>query len=279
MSQSSITGTCNRCGGDVLVEFWTDEYGEDREDYLTCLSPVTGEGWDCEGPIGAQEFGPTDFLHHVNKVVCGLFGRFGIGLQLQTGDRLSIHSDRTLVFGGFPRLTRRQRLHNLRAETGYLWYRYVLRSKVHLRGRLTLTALDRYGRVVAVSPTYCNLIVTVGKNLVLDRLFGLSSAVALTSVGVGTDSTAAAVGQTQLNPTVAGSVLLQTADAGTSRSAQTVTIASTYGTGVANFSWNEIGLFNGNTNGTSTMFNRIVIGPFNKTTAVTIIAQLQISQS
>jgi hypothetical protein len=124
-----------------------------------------------------------------------------------------------------------------------------------------------------------NLVVNTGKNLALDRLFGLSAAVALTSVGVGTDSTAAVVGQIQLNPTVAGSVLLQTADAGTARASQTVTIASTFGTGVANFSWNEGALFNGNTNGTSVMFNRIVFGPFNKTSAVAIVYQVQVTQS
>lgn len=133
--------------------------------------------------------------------------------------------------------------------------------------------------VVYQSPTYKNLITTVGKNLILDRLFGLSAAVAITSVGVGTDVTAAAVGQTQLNPTVAGSVLIQTADAGTSRTAQTVSIQSTFGTGVANFQWNEAGLFNGNTNGTSVMFNRVIVGPFSKSSSVSIIYKTTISQS
>jgi len=126
-----------------------------------------------------------------------------------------------------------------------------------------------------------NLIVTVGKDLLLDRLFALSGPpAAVGNVGVGTDSTAAAVGQTKLNPSVSGSVLIQTADAGTSRTAEVVTIVSTFGTGVANFSWNELGLFNGNTNGTSTMFNRIApIGPFNKTSAVSIIVTVTITQS
>lgn len=134
-------------------------------------------------------------------------------------------------------------------------------------------------KVVHESPVYKNMIVTTGKNLTLDRLFGLASAVAITSVGVGTDSTAAAVGQTQLNPTVSGTVLIQTADAGTSRTGQVVTITSTFGTGVANFSWNEAGLFNGNTNGTSVMFNRVVIGPFSKTSAVSIVYQTTVTQS
>lgn len=123
-------------------------------------------------------------------------------------------------------------------------------------------------------------IVTNGKNLILDRLFNLGGATAITSMGVGTDSTAFAVGQTQLNPTVAGSVLLQNLDAGTSRSGQTVTATSTFGTGVANFSWNEIALFTGNTNGTSVMLNRIApIGPFVKSSAVSIVAVVQLVQN
>lgn len=140
---------------------------------------------------------------------------------------------------------------------------------------------DEHGELTNVIEEFVreNLIVTTGKQLMLDRLFGLASAVALSSVGVGTDSTAAAVGQTQLNPSVAGSVLIQTADAGTARSTLTVTIQSTFGTGVANFQWNEAALFNGNTNGTSVMFNRIVIGPFTKTSAVSIVLQIQITQA
>ncbi len=92
-----------------------------------------------------------------------------------------------------------------------------------------------------------NIIVTSGKNGILDRIFGLSAVAAFNNVGVGTDSTVAGVGQTQLNPTVAGSVLIQTADAGTARASNVVTIQSTFGTGVANFNWQELGIFNGNT--------------------------------
>lgn len=123
-------------------------------------------------------------------------------------------------------------------------------------------------------------IVTNGKNLTLDRLFGLGAATQVNSMGVGTDSTAFAVGQAQLNPSVAGSVLLKALDAGTARSAQTVTATTTFGTAEANFSWNEIGLFNGTTNGTSVMLNRIApIGPFVKSTAVSIVAVVQVTQA
>lgn len=133
--------------------------------------------------------------------------------------------------------------------------------------------------VVYESPKIKNLIVNTGKNLALDRLFGLASAVALTSIGVGTDSTAASTSQIKLNPTVTGSVLIQATDSTPTRSAQTVTAVSTFGTGVANFTWNEAGLFNGTVNGTSVMFNRTVIGPFTKTSAVSIVYTINITQS
>lgn len=125
-----------------------------------------------------------------------------------------------------------------------------------------------------------NLIVTVGKNLTLDRLFALSGPpAAIGHVGVGTDNAAAVVGQLQLNPVTAGSVLIQVADGGTARSSQTVTIKSTFGTGVANFIWAETGAFNGTVNGTAIMLNRIVIGPFTKTSAVSIIVTLTFTQA
>lgn len=121
-----------------------------------------------------------------------------------------------------------------------------------------------------------NLILTSGKNLLLDRLFGLGGDGAIGHIGVGDSATAAAVGQTQLLGT---NTLIQGASSGPSRSGQTVTIASTFGTAVANFTWNEAGLFNGTSNGTSKMFNRVVIGPFAKTSAVSIVYTATVTQS
>jgi len=132
-------------------------------------------------------------------------------------------------------------------------------------------------KVAYKSPIYKNMIVTNGKNLTLDRLFNLSGAVGITSVGVGDSATAVTLAQTGLIGTT--NVLLQTADAGTARLNQVVTIQSTFGTGVANFTWNEAGLFNGNTNNTSVMFNRVIIGPFAKTSAVSIVYVTTITQS
>jgi hypothetical protein len=122
-------------------------------------------------------------------------------------------------------------------------------------------------------------IVTVGKDLILDRLNGTGTAI--NSMGVGTDSTAFAAAQIKLNPTVAGSVLLQALDATfPTRSAETATYQSTFATGSANFAINEIGLFNGVTNGTSIMLNRIVLGgTINKTSAISIVFVVTLTQA
>jgi hypothetical protein len=122
-----------------------------------------------------------------------------------------------------------------------------------------------------------NTIVTNGKGLLLDRLFGLAAAVAITSIGIGASLTASAVTDTQLGTTPT----LQTQDATfPSRAALVVTNQGTFATGVANVNWQECALFNGNTNGTSVMLDRIApIGPFTKTAAVSIILQITITQS
>ena len=123
-------------------------------------------------------------------------------------------------------------------------------------------------------------VVNNGKDLILQRLGGIT-ATQLNSMGVGTDSTAFAVTQTKLNPTVAGSVLLQALDATfPTEATQSSTYQSTFATGSANFAINEIGLFNGTTNGTSTMFNRIVLGgTINKTSAISIVFVVTLAQA
>lgn len=124
--------------------------------------------------------------------------------------------------------------------------------------------------------TYKNLITTAGKGGYLDRLAGLGGVAAFTSLGVGNSSTAAAVEQNQL---LGASTLIKAADATfPSRSGTVLTIKSTFSTAEANFVWNEAGYFNGTANGTSIMFNRVIIGPFTKTSAVSIAYTTQITQ-
>lgn len=122
-------------------------------------------------------------------------------------------------------------------------------------------------------------ITTQGKDLVLDQLNGATST-PINTMGVGTDSTAFNAAQIKLNPTVAGSVSLLALDATfPTRTAEVATYQRTYAAGTATFAWNEIGLFNGTTNGTSKMLNRIVIGPYTKAASDTIVAIVTITQA
>lgn len=125
-----------------------------------------------------------------------------------------------------------------------------------------------------------NLVTTTGKGLLLDRLFALGTPPgALTAMGVGNSATAAAVGDTQLGGATP-SPDLRLFDALPTRASLVVTAIRTYATAEGNMNWQEIALFNGTTNGTSVMFNRIApIGAFNKTSAVSIQATITITQS
>jgi hypothetical protein len=135
---------------------------------------------------------------------------------------------------------------------------------------------------VFTSPWMGNLVTTSGKDLALDTLFSqlVGSTTLVNNVGVGTDTTAPSLTDTKLNPVVAGSVLIKTADAGASRTAEVVTIQATFGTADANFTWGEAGLFNGNVNGTSRMLDRLlVVPPFAKTSLLTVVVQFTITQT
>lgn len=115
-----------------------------------------------------------------------------------------------------------------------------------------------------------NLIVTVGKQMIMDRLFGLGGVGAMSRIGVGTSGTAAAAGNTSLTGAV-----FKAYDSTPTRSGTVVTCITTFGTGDANINWQELGMDNG-----TTLLNRIApIGPFNKTSAVSIVVTVTITQN
>lgn len=122
-----------------------------------------------------------------------------------------------------------------------------------------------------------NIIVTTGKQLLLDRLFATTGMPgAISAMGVGASATAAAVGDTQLNTTPT----ILAFDSTPTRSGLVVTCIRTFTTTEANINWQELGLFNGTVNGTSIMLNRIApIGPFNKTSSVSIVVTVTITQA
>ncbi len=125
-----------------------------------------------------------------------------------------------------------------------------------------------------------NTIVANGKNLNAQRLFAAGGPpTQINTMAVGTDNTASSSSQAQLNPSVAGSTFFQAFDSTPSVAAGVATCICTLGTGVANFSHAEIGMFNGTVNGTSVMLDRIApIGPFTKSSANSIIYTITYTQ-
>lgn len=157
----------------------------------------------------------------------------------------------------------------------------MIDTNLTLTGVWTFTAYDgdkihdKFGQVrnpIVWQQTKTNLITTAGKGLILDRLFGLSSVIALAGTAVGTAATAAAVGDTAItNPAYKAFASTPT------RSGLTVTAVTSYLTSEANINIQEAGLL---TASGGTLFNHLApIGPFNKTTAVSLDITTSISQS
>jgi len=122
-----------------------------------------------------------------------------------------------------------------------------------------------------------NEVVTAGKQLLLDRLFSLAGPPGqITHMAVGDSNAAVTAGQTDLQ--AATNKFRKAFDSTPTRSGLVVTCVTTFATGDANFNWQELGLFNAATAGT--MFNRIApIGPFTKSSAVSIVVTVTITQS
>lgn len=117
-----------------------------------------------------------------------------------------------------------------------------------------------------------NLITTVGKQLVLDRVFGLSAAIALAGTAVGTAATAAAIGDT----TITAAVYKAFASTPT-RSSLTVTAITSYLTSEANIAIAEAGLL---TASGGVLFNHVApFLSFTKTSAVALDITSAITQA
>lgn len=124
-----------------------------------------------------------------------------------------------------------------------------------------------------------NILVTAGITLLLNLLIGAGGTVysnANAYLGVGDSSTAAAIGQTDLQ---ASTNKLRKAMDSTYPSVATnvLTARSTFATGDANFAWEEVALFNASSVGT--MLNRKVSSLGTKTSAATWVLTLTITIS
>lgn len=105
-----------------------------------------------------------------------------------------------------------------------------------------------------------NLVVTAGKAFIASRMAGASAAV-MGWIAVGTDNTAAAVGQTTLLAEVGSSRTATTVSGGTP-STNTIVYETSLGAGVGTGALTEAGIFNASSAGT--MLARTVFTTINK---------------
>lgn len=131
----------------------------------------------------------------------------------------------------------------------------MINDTTTLTGKVSLVLLDSSGKVKEQREIK-NLVVTSGKDHTASRLVGTSSA-AMSHMGVGTSSTAAAVGQTALVAEVTRVALSSATATGAS-----VTHTATFGPGVGTGALQEAGIFNAASSGT--MLARTVFAVINK---------------
>jgi hypothetical protein len=148
-------------------------------------------------------------------------------------------------------------------------------------------------RLVRTTSVEGNLLLNGGINILWNVItgVGISFNNAHSRLGVGTDNTAANATQTQLNPTIPGSVYFQSLDATYPQiNAQTIIYQATYDGSIANFTWQEFGVDNDIFDGTGSsiisylagsigLLNRLVIDQGTKTIGQTWVLVLSIQLS
>ena len=121
--------------------------------------------------------------------------------------------------------------------------------------------------------TIKNLVVTVGKDAILKYISNISGGGYADDIGVGNSTTAAAVGQTDLQGTAVWKTIV-TADR--VFLTPTLYLSTEFGYSEANFTWNEMGLRDNQ--GTPVLWARqIDASPLVKTTSKRAIVEWQLS--
>ena len=125
-----------------------------------------------------------------------------------------------------------------------------------LKGDVFITVKDKDGNIKEERHEK-NLVVSAGLNFICDRMEGTSEAV-MSHMGLGSGSTAAAAGDTDLESLLGSREALDS----TTVSTNTITYASSFEAGDATGSVVEAGIFNASTGGT--MLCRVVFGTITK---------------
>lgn len=132
----------------------------------------------------------------------------------------------------------------------------MITENLRLKGRLNIVLRDENGNIKDEREVD-NLVVTAGLTYIASRMTGVSSNV-MSHMALGTGTTAAAAGQTDLVTLTGSRVALTSSTPGTSN----VVYVATFGAGVSTGAITEAGIFNASTAGT--MLCRTVFSVVNK---------------
>jgi len=120
----------------------------------------------------------------------------------------------------------------------------VAKETITLKGRVHITAYEKNilgTEYISYEKLFDNLLVTVGKDSILRFLGNITGGNAFDEIGVGNSTTPPSVADTAL---LGGSQLLKTIAAGDRvYVSPTLFLSVEYGYTEANFTWNELGLF------------------------------------
>ena len=153
---------------------------------------------------------------------------------------------------------------------------------VHWRGRFTVAKYWADDDLLRASPYEVlegdNLLLTAGANALFNRLTNQGAVTAFDATNgylcVGSSSTAAAAGQTDLQ---GASKTRKVFDAAATVSSGSLTAVSTFTTSDANHAWNEAGIANASTGGI--LLNRVVQAFGTKTSSVQWVLTATLSAS
>lgn len=131
----------------------------------------------------------------------------------------------------------------------------MIQDQTKMTGRLVIELFDKDGNPKD-RREIDNLVVTVGKQFIASRMVGTASAV-MSHMAAGSDTTAAAAGDTTLGTELGRAALTSSTSSGA-----VATYIATFGAGVATGAVTEAGIFNAASNGT--MLARTVFPVVNK---------------
>lgn len=133
----------------------------------------------------------------------------------------------------------------------------MVNEKLKVTGDVSMILRDATGNIKETKEIR-NLVVTAGLGFIASRMKD-TTATAMSHMAVGTDATAAALGDTTLGAEVSAS---RTSLTSTTVSTNTIQYACTFGAGVGTGALTEAGVFNASSSGT--MLCRTVFSTINK---------------